>query len=365
MLREMGYEHVAAPDRVFVTIDHTTFSDDPRKISAHKFIREDVRREKIQWFLDIGRTGISHNAPLEIGVVRPGMLVLACDTRAPALGCAGAISIALGLGLTTVYALGKTWLRVPQTIRVEITGNLRPGVMSRDIAQWIAHQIGPERADYRCIEFHGNVVENLSMDGRHTLCNAMVDLGVKTAVCAPSLEGKAELLSDSDAQYADRVQLNISDLEPQISVPPDPENVVPLSSMLGVKITSAFIGSCIGGKLEDMRAAANVLAGRKVHRDVRLIVIPATQAVYQAALREGLILSFTEAGASINAGVCGPCYGTLAALGDTDVAICTATRNDKGRMGSEQAQIYIANPAVVAASAVAGCIADPRCFQCA
>jgi len=260
--------------------------------------------------------------------------------------------------LVTVMSTGRGWFRVPETIRVELSGTLPAGVMSRDLAQWIAHQIGYERGDYRCIEFAGDLVDRASEDARHTLCNAMVDLGCKAAVCAVSADGWVQ--SDPDAVFAEVLELDVSSLEPQISVPPDPENVRPIGEVVGRAITHAFVGSCIGGKLEDLRAAAAVLRGRRVADGVRMIVIPATQAIHRQALAEGLMATFAEAGAVTAAGICGPCYGTFAPLGDGDVSIGTPTRNDPGRMGSEQATIYIANAAVVAASAVHGRITDPR-----
>lgn len=368
MMTEAGYAHVAQPEKLLLTIDHTTHARDEAALKSHAFMRADALREKVSAFFDHGRHGISHNVPLDADRVQPGMLVLSSDTRGPALGCAGALSIAIGIGLLTVLARGKAWLRVPETIRVELTGTPRPWVMSRDIAQWVANRIGFEKGDYRCIEFHGDFVAQLDIDGRHTLCNAMVDLGVKAAVCAvpnaDALRTDASLASrwiaaDPGAPYVEVLELDVASIGPQVSVPPDPENVVPLPEVVDRPITHAFVGSCIGGKMEDLRAAARVLRGRTVAPGVRLVVIPATQQIYRRALAEGLIDDFANAGAVITAGICGPCYGTFAPLGDGDVSIGTPTRNDPGRMGSEQATIYIANAAVVAASAAAGRIADP------
>ncbi len=359
MLKEMGFTSIPGAKNLLVTIDHTTHTEDQKKLDDHEFIRKDAAAQGVKWLLDVGRHGISHNVPLDLDLVKPGMLVLASDTRAPALGCAGAAGIAIGMGLATVLGIGKTWLRVPETLKVRIEGALRPGVMSRDVGQWVASQIGAEAGDYRCIEFHGPVIEQFDTDCRHTLCNAMVDIGVKTVICAPALSGHAVLLPDAGAAYAAEFVFDVSALELQVCAPPDPANVVPLSAMSETRVSSAFIGSCIGGKMEDMRAAAAVLKGRRVHPDVRLTVIPATQAIYQKCLEEGLLESFSRAGADISAGICGPCYGTYAPLRDGDVSISTATRNDPGRMGSEKAQCYIGNAAVVAASAVAGHICGP------
>lgn len=369
MMQEAGFEHLASPEKVLITIDHTTHATDAASVNAHAFMRIDAGREQVKAFYDLGRHGISHNVPLDDHHVRPGMLVVASDTRAPALGCVGALAIAVGIGLVTVMATGRVWLRVPESIRVNLRGTPAPGVMSRDIAQWIANRIGFEQGDYRAIEFAGETVARFGIDQRHTLCNAMVDLGVKAAVCLeplievrerPDLAWPEWLKADADAEYVQTFDLDIGALGPQVSVPPDPENVVPIEEVLDRAISHAFVGSCIGGKMEDLRAAAGVLKARAIAPGVRLVVIPATQAIYRQALAEGLIDTFAKAGAVISAGICGPCYGTFAPLGDGDVSIGTPTRNDPGRMGSEGATIYIANAAVVAASAVAGRIADPR-----
>ncbi|CAN7763588.1 aconitase family protein [Caballeronia sp. LjRoot31] len=359
MLQGLGYANIARPETVFATIDHTTHSASDGHLGAHQFMREDTRAQNVRWFLDIGRQGISHNAPLDLGIVKPGMLLVAADTRAPALGCTGAIAVALGLSVTTALATGKVWLRVPETLLVTLDGMPRPGVMSRDIGQWIAARIGAEKGDYRCIEFTGPYVEDLDEDGRHTLCNAMVDIGVKAAVCTVTDASGVRWASDPGAVFLEALRFDVSAFDMLVCLPPDPQNVAPLSEHLGRPITSAFVGSCIGGKMEDLRAAARVLDGRRVAPGVRLTVIAATQAIFQKALEEGLIGTMSAAGADVSAGICGPCYGTYAPVGETDIAIGTATRNDHGRLGHARAPVYLANAAVVAASAVRGCIASP------
>jgi 3-isopropylmalate/(R)-2-methylmalate dehydratase large subunit len=211
------------------------------------------------------------------------------------------------------------------------------------------------------------------MEARHTICNAMVDIGVKGAVVAPDDclmeyvnqfegDGCAIVSSDDDAQFAEHLCFDISDLTPQISLPPEPENLHPVAAAAGEKIDQAFIGSCMGGKLEDLRAAAKMLRGRKVHPNVRLIVIPATQSIFAQATREGLMEIFAAASAQIAVGACGPCFGTLAPLSDNEVCISTSTRNDPGRMGSPTSRLILASAATVAASAVNGCVTDPRKF---
>lgn len=372
-MADMSIDRVAAPEKMVLTIDHLPYSDKPESHAAHQRMREDARRLGLRAMFDLGRNGISHNVPLDHGLVRPGTLVVTSDTRSPALGCVGALSIALGAGFLVVMVTGRAWLRVPRTIRVNLEGGRQIGVLSRDISEWVASQIGPDRGDYRVIEFGGSAVEQLNLDERHTLCNAMVDLGVKGAIVHPD-EGTREYVrtrvgepcelvtSDADAAYEEVLAYDISGLTPLVSLPPDPENVRPVGELAGTRIDQAFIGSCIGGKIEDLRAAARVLQGRRVADGVRLLVIPATHAIYAQAVREGLMDVFAQANAYVAVGACGPCYGSLMPLVGSQVCISTGTRNEPGRMGSQDATIYLANAATVAASAVRGTVADPREF---
>jgi 3-isopropylmalate/(R)-2-methylmalate dehydratase large subunit len=372
MMDGIGVDRVAAPERLLLTVDHFPYSDEAGPARGRERMRRDVRAEGIGHFFDLGRHGISHNIPVDHGLVMPGMLVITSDTRSPALGCVGCIGIALGAGFLTVLVSGKAWLRVPPTIRVVLTGRPPKGVMSRDVGEWVANRIGPDRADYKVIQFEGEAMRGFDTDGRHTLCNAMVDIGVKSAVVVPDevtrayaeAFGKtfAPVLPDADARYDETLEFDVSALEPQISLPPDPENVRPVAELAGRRIDQAYVGSCISGKLEDLRAAAAVLKGRKVHPDVRFIVVPATQLIYRQALREGLIDTFSDANCHIAVGACGPCYGALAPLSGREVCIGTGTRNEPGRMGSRDATVLIANAATVAASAVRGVVTDPREF---
>ena len=371
-MAEMGIDQIANPEKLVLTIDHLPYSDRPEAHDNHQRMREEARRFGIRMY-DLGRNGISHNLPLDHGLVRPGTLVITSDTRSPALGCVGALGIALGAGFLVTMVTGRAWLRVPPTVRVNLTGRPQPGVYSRDIGEWVAAQLGPEAADYRVVEFAGPAFEHLGLDARHTLCNAMVDPGVKGAIVQPDAQtegyvrervhGECELVtSDADAGYEQVVSYDISGLTPLVSLPPDPENVRPVGEVAGRPIHQAFIGSCIGGKLEDLRAAARVLRGRKVADGVRLLVVPATHEIHAQAEREGLMRVFAEANAYVAVGACGPCYGSLAPLVGEQTCISTGTRNEPGRMGSRTATIYLASAATVAASAVMGAITDPREF---
>lgn len=369
----MGVEKIARADRLMATIDHRPYTDNPLIVASFEEMRRDIREQGVGTFFDIGRGGISHNVPVERGMIRPGMFIVAADTRSPALGCMGALSIALGAGFITVLVTGQAWVRVPTTILVKIQGIKQLGIFSRDIAQWIAGQIGPERGDYRVIEFAGPAVATMGIDERHTLCNAMVDIGAKSAI-VPADETVVQYLSsktstqfevissDPDADYEAVLEFDISELEPQICVPPSPDIVKPVSELAGRVIHQAYVGSCIAGKIEDLRAAAKILRQRKVHPNVRMIIVPATQDIYRQALREGLVEIFADAGALLAIGACGPCSGSMAPLIAGEVCIGTGTQNQPGRMGSEEAESFIASAATVAASAVTGVITDPREF---
>ena len=373
MMRKLGIDRIACPEKIGLTIDHRPYSDDVRVIQARRDMREEVVRQGVRHFYDMGRHGISHNIALDHGLVMPGTFAIASDTRAPSLGCAGALSIALGAGLETAFITGKVWVRVPATLRVTLTGCMGPGVMSRDVGQWLASNIGMTRADYRVIEFDGPAFGHLDMDARHTLCNAMVDLGVKSAIVSPDAITAAYvtrtggdpaivLKSDADTTFEAHLSFDISSVGPQVSLPPSAWNAHPVAEAAGEPIHQAFIGSCMGGKIEDLRAAAAVLEGRSVAPGVRLVVIPATHGVFEQASREGLMSVFAAADAYVAVGACGPCFGTIAPICDGEVCISTSTRNEPGRMGSAKARVLLASAATVAASAVKGCVADPREF---
>jgi 3-isopropylmalate/(R)-2-methylmalate dehydratase large subunit len=369
-MQVVGRDKIAVADRLVVGVDHRPYSDDPVIVRARQRIRDEVARQGVKRFFDLGEHGISHNLPIDHGTVRPGQLLIASDSRAPALGAAGAMAIALGGGLLVVLATGRAWLRVPHSLKVVVTGTPRPGVMSRDIAAFLIREIGPDLGDYRSIELGGSTIAAMDMDERQTVTNAMVDIGVKAAIVpadevtrkwASQFDWPFEpVLADPDAEYEKVLEFDIGALEPQIALPPDPTNLQPLSAMLGRKVQQVFIGSCIGGKLEDIRAAANTVRGHKIKPGMRFIVIPATTGIYKQALAEGLIDALAAANAVIAVGACGPCFGTLAPLEGDEVCLATSTRNENGRMGSEKATVLLSNAAVAAAAAITGEITDPQ-----
>lgn len=361
---------------VYETIDHDLPGSSAASIERKRRTREAAQKYGIHVY-DMGRHGISHQLGAETGDIVPGMLVMATDVHLTTLGGIGALAIPISRGLPFLLAAGETWLRVPHTVKVGISGTPAAWMTSRDVAQWLIAQIGDVRADYNVLEFGGPLVEAMDIDGRLTLCNVAVEIGCKTAVVpfdnvtddyfrtrfgsSHAARLKA-ITSDSEAQFFDRLTFDIGGVEPVVAVPPSPDTVRPLSEILGTKIDQAYIGSCAGGRMEDLRIAASVLRGRKVADGVRLLVVPSSQRIYAEAAREGLLETFAEAGAIVLVPNCSPCYGMQAALGPGDVCVCTATRNDPGRMGSPEARIFLAGPAIVAASAIDGKIAHPKEF---
>ncbi len=369
-LEAHGVRRLRFPERCIVFADHEVPSQTVRVAGLKKRLRQQMLDYGIQTFYAEGRHGISHQAIVEKGHVVPGMLVLSADTHATTLGCVGALSPPINYETIQALATGDIWLKVPQTIQVTLTGRLRPHVMSRDLAQRVIALLGPALCDYRVIEYTGPALADLDMDARMTLCNVAVEAGAKAGLVEPDavtdayLRGRTslpyELLrSDAGADFFHRVSIDLDAIEPMVAAPPRPDNLVPISSLSHVAVDQVYIGSCAGGRLEDLRAAAQVMRAREVHADVRMLVVPTTQETYADAAREGLLEIFVEAGAVVSSPSCGPCYGNLAPLADGDVCIGTGTTNLPGRMGSASADIYLSNAAVAAASAVAGRICTP------
>lgn len=369
-----GIERLRYPERCIVFADHEVPSQTIRVAGLKKQLRQQMADYGITRFYAEGRHGISHQAIVEQGHVTPGMLVLSADTHATTLGCVGALSPPINYETVQALATGDIWLKVPQTIRVELRGRLRPHVMSRDLAQQVIARLGPALCDYRVLEFGGPALASLDMDARMTLCNVAVDGGAKAGLVEPDdvtdayLAPRARtpytlLRSDPDAEYVHRLEIDLDTIEPLVAAPPRPDNLVPVSSLGAVRVDQVYVGSCAGGRLEDLRAAAAVVRGREVHPDVRMLVVPSSQEIYANAAREGLLQVFADAGALVSAPSCGPCYGNLAPLSDGEVCIGTSTTNTPGRMGSAAASIYISNAAVAAASAIAGRICAPSDLQ--
>lgn len=378
--RQLELSRVKHPERLAVVLDHAAPPPTTQHAQNHAEIRQFVAEQGIRHFFDVGR-GICHQVLCEEGLIRPGMLVLGADSHSTHYGALGAFGAGIGRSeVAALWATGTLWLRVPESIKIMVTG--RPGawVSAKDIGLYIIGQLGADAGNYASVELHGETIAQLSMESRFVLPNLMAEMGVKNAwlaadqaslawVRAQKQDADPEFAAhffadavepDPDAEYAATFTFDVTHLEPQIACPHTVDNVAPISQVVGRRIHQAFIGTCTNARLEDLAVAARILQGRRVHPETRLLVIPASARVLRAALREGYLETLVAAGAVIGPPGCGPCMGNhLGVPAPGEVIISTANRNFRGRMGTRDAEIYLASPAVVAASAVTGRITHP------
>ena len=369
---EVGAREVFDRDRIALVPDHFTPNKDIKAAEQAKIVREFARRHNITHYFEVGRVGIEHALLPEQGIVVPGDLVIGADSHTCTYGALGAFATGVGsTDLGCAMATGEIWLKVPPTVRFEIRGKKNRYVTGKDIILHIIGMIGVDGARYKAMEFAGPVIRELSMDERFTICNMAIEAGGKTGLIEPDdvtrsyVEGRAKrepvyYASDPDAEYEKVYEVDISDLEPVVALPHLPENVKPVKEVNNIPIDQVVIGSCTNGRITDLRQAAEILKGRRVHPNVRLIIIPATQAIWEQAMKEGLFEVFLEAGAAISCPTCGPCLGGhMGVLAEGERAVATTNRNFVGRMGHPKSEVYLASPYVAAASAVAGRIAHP------
>ncbi len=374
IFHEIGVERVARPEISVIVLDHVVPAATEGHARNHQQIRSFVNEQGIANFYDVGE-GICHQVLPEKGHALPGYLIVGSDSHTPTHGAFGAF--AAGIGRTeaaAVMATGEIWLMVPKTFRINIKGRLPKGVYAKDIILHIIGDLGAAGADYRAVEFVGPVIEEMSVASRMVLCNMVAEMGAKSGVVEPDhktrawLEGRSdvdfqEVVADADASYERVIEYDVNDLQPQVARPHTVDNVVPATEVAGTKIDQAFIGTCTNGRLEDFLVAAQLLRGREVASTTRLLILPASREVLLSAISAGVIADLVTAGAVILNPGCGPCLGAhQGVMGPGEVTISTANRNFKGRMGCKQAEIYLASPATVAASALAGEIVDPREF---
>lgn len=374
--QELGARHVKDPEKLCIVLDHASPPPTPKHAQNHNEIRTFVQEQGIAHFFDIGR-GISHQVLSEEGLVLPGDLILGADSHTTHYGWLGAFGAGIGRSeVAVLWATGQIWLRVPESIRIYLHGMLPPSVTAKDICLLLNRELGADGGLYYSIEFAGSGVHNLSLESRMVIPNSMAEIGVKNAYLPPDeavftylaarsgqtiedLRARA-IYPDADATYAAEYDLFLDRLEPLVACPHSVDNVQPLSAVAGRRVDMAFLGTCTNGRLEDLAIAAEVLRGRRVHPKTRLIVIPASQQVLQQALRQGILATLLEAGAILGTPGCGPCMGNhLGIPAAGEVVISTANRNFRGRMGQPDAEIYLASPAIVAASAVLGHIGSP------
>jgi 3-isopropylmalate/(R)-2-methylmalate dehydratase large subunit len=310
---------------------------------------------------DLGHAGICHQVMVEGGHVQPGQLVVGTDSHSTTYGGVGAAGAGIGVTeMTYALATGELWFQVPPTIRFDLRGEPGPTVMSKDVVLHLAGSFGTDVAQYAAIEYAGPLAARIGTAGRLAMANMGVELGAKFAMFAPADGGFGP---DPDARYATVHDVDVTGLEPQVARPHNPGNVVGVSALAGIRVHQAFLGSCTNARLEDLAVAARILDGRRVHPGTRLIVTPASQQVYLEALRAGHIETLAAAGAAITAPGCGACPGGHSGVvGPREVCVSSTNRNFQGRMGSAEAEVYLASPAVVAASALTGRLSDPREF---
>jgi len=363
-------------EKIVIVFDHNVPANTSKAANMQRIAREFVNKQNIKYFYGEGE-GVCHQVLPEKGHIKPNMVIAGGDSHTCTYGAFGAF--ATGFGATDmgyIFATGQTWIKVPKTIRINVEGT-NSSISSKDIILRICKEVGRRGANYMALEYGGEVIKKLDMEDRMVLCNMAIEMGGKVGLIEADektynyLKNKiseGELLDlkrnrisidEGEETYYKRITLDITDMEEQIACPHHPDNVKPISQVIGTPIDQVFIGSCTNGRLNDLRIVAKYLKGKKIHRDVRLIVIPASKEVFREALREGLIDIFVEAGALICTPGCGPCLGAhQGVLGDGEVCIATTNRNFKGRMGNTKAKIYLSSPAIAAKSAIKGYISN-------
>ena len=371
--KQAGAEKVFDPERVVLVADHFAPNKDIPSAIQCRTLRQFAQEQHLKHFYDGGEMGVEHALLPEKGIVVPGDLVIGADSHTCTYGGLGAFATGVGsTDLAAAMITGECWFKVPESLLFIFNGKLSEWVGGKDLILYIIGQIGVDGALYQAMEFTGEAITNLPMSDRLAMCNMAIEAGAKNGIIAPdevtreyvknrALRPFTFYASDPGADYAGVREIDVSHLEPQVAFPHLPENTHPISEVGEVPIDQAVIGSCTNGRLEDMRLAAKVLQGRKVARGVRLIIIPATPWIYSQCLEEGLFKIFLEAGAIISPPTCGPCLGGhMGILAPGETAIATTNRNFVGRMGHPESKVYLANPAVAAASAVAGKIVGPK-----
>ncbi|MFZ5634282.1 MAG: 3-isopropylmalate dehydratase large subunit [Bacillota bacterium] len=369
-LKEAGFA-LAKPDRTLVFLDHAGPGPRMELATDHVKLRR-FAREHGAVLYDVGR-GVCHQVLVEKWA-RPGTVVLGADSHTCTSGALGALGTGMGsTDVAVAMALGRNWFRVPETFRIELSGAMPKGVYPKDIILYLAGQIGSDGATYKVLEFGGPAAAGLAMSDRFTLCNMAIELGGKTGMFSSDEKTRAYLAEqgreadwepiapDPDANYEKTFAVNLDTLEPMIAQPHTVDNVCPVGQVKGQPVDQVFLGSCTNGRLEDLAVAAGILRGRQVAAGARMLVMPASPAVYRAALEAGYIREFIDAGVTVLPPGCGPCSGVhLGIPGDGEVCLSTTNRNFKGRMGNPRAFVYLSSPAVAAASALTGVITDPR-----
>jgi len=359
-------------EKIVLVPDHFAPNKDIKSAQQVRILKNFAKQYKITNYFEMGRMGIEHALLPEEGLVLPGDVIIGADSHTCTYGALGAFSTGVGsTDLAATMVTGEIWFKVPESMKFIFYGKRQRWVTGKDLILYTIGKIGVDGALYKAMEFTGEIIDNLPMDGRFTMANMAIEAGAKSGIINPDditmeyVEGRAKrkfkiYTSDKDAQYSDVFEFNAKDIEPQVAFPHLPSNTKPISKAGNVKIDQVVIGSCTNGRISDLREAASVLKGKKVHKDVRMIVIPATQRIYKMAIDEGLIGIFIDAEAVVSTPTCGPCLGGhMGVLSEGERAISTTNRNFVGRMGHPKSEVYLSNPAIAAASGILGKICSP------
>jgi len=368
-----GFTQVFDKDKIAIVLDHYTPCKDIKSAQLCKQAREFAHKHAITNFFDVGQMGVEHALLPEKGLCAPGEVIIGADSHTCTYGALGAFSTGIGsTDMAAGMATGLSWFRVPSAIKVTLKGKLQPHVSGKDVILHLIGRIGVDGALYKSIEFAGEGVASLTMDDRFTISNMAIEAGGKNGIFPVDektmeyINGRVQrpceaFQADPDAVYDSEVVIDLDTLEPTVAMPHLPENTKVVSEVAGLPIDQVVIGSCTNGRIQDMRIAAGIMKGKKVASNVRCVVIPATQEVYMQAMKEGLMEIFIQAGAAVSTPTCGPCLGGhMGCMAEGERAVSTTNRNFVGRMGHVESEIILASPAVAAASAIAGCVADPR-----
>lgn len=372
--KKYGGKKVFSPEKIVLVPDHFVPNKDIKSAMQVKLLRDFAKEQEIRNFFEVGRMGIEHVILPDLGIVKSGDLVVGADSHTCTYGALGAFATGVGsTDITGVMLIGKVWLKVPESIKIELYGNFNEFVTAKDLILKIISILGVDGATYRSIEFSGPGVENITMDGRFTISNMAIEAGGKTGlfpVDERTIEYERErninvepMYPDKEAKYFKSLSIDLKSLEPQVAYPFLPSNCRDISTAEKdrIKVDQVVIGSCTNGRIEDLRLAAEIFKNYRVNPDVRCIIIPGSQEVYKKALQEGLINIFLEAECAVSTPTCGPCLGGhMGILAKDEIAVSTTNRNFVGRMGHPDSKVFLASPAVAAASAVKGFIADPR-----
>jgi len=374
----IGVDKVFDANRIALVPDHFTPNKDLKSAGQVKMIRDFARKYKIKNFFEIGCVGIEHALLPELGLVLPGDLVIGADSHTCTYGALGAFSTGVGsTDMAAAMATGEVWLKVPETIKFVYTGKLRKWVEGKDLILYTIGDIGVDGARYKAMEFTGDAIKRLSMDQRFTMANMAIEAGGKNGIIVPdeiTVKYVKEVIkrnklkrpytlymSDNNAAYSRVIEYDVSKIEPQVAMPHLPSNTKPVSKVGKVKLDQIVIGSCTNGRIEDMRTAAKILKSRKKHKDVRVIILPATQRIVKQMVDEGLMNIFIDAECAVSTPTCGPCLGGhMGVLAEGEKALSTTNRNFVGRMGHPKSEVYLSNVAVAAASAILGRIGSPE-----